>query len=199
MQSQKNLPYSLHGTPNNAQNTQKKLGVAFSYLERIKEINVICFPKKISLKLTLEKIISSKGQVQKRIKYNHLPSNYSTFKIWRTQIATWLPHFSSVFYVLAVSYLEMTFLLPSRRDIKDISIYITVKFKAMCTSINWILLSKNEFFTSRKSCHSTADDKLLFFKDVCRSNNHNHGVEWWVPTFARLTPKQKGHASGMHL
>ena len=31
MQSRKNLPYR---TPNNAQNTQHKLGVAFSYLER---------------------------------------------------------------------------------------------------------------------------------------------------------------------
>ena len=34
MQSQKNLPYYLHKTPNNAQNTQHKLGVAISYLER---------------------------------------------------------------------------------------------------------------------------------------------------------------------
>ena len=30
----KNLPYLLHSTPNNAQNTQHKLGVVFSYLER---------------------------------------------------------------------------------------------------------------------------------------------------------------------
>ena len=30
----KNLPYYLHRTPNNAQNTQHKLGVVFSYLER---------------------------------------------------------------------------------------------------------------------------------------------------------------------
>ena len=34
MQSQKNLPYQLHGTANNAPKTQQKLGVAFSYLER---------------------------------------------------------------------------------------------------------------------------------------------------------------------
>ena len=34
MQSRKNLPYKLHRKPNNAQNTQHKLGVAFSYLER---------------------------------------------------------------------------------------------------------------------------------------------------------------------
>ena len=34
MQSKKNLPYKLHRTPNNAQNTQHKLGIAFSYLER---------------------------------------------------------------------------------------------------------------------------------------------------------------------
>ena len=35
-QSQKNLPYKLHRTPNIAKNTQHKLGVAFSYLERKK-------------------------------------------------------------------------------------------------------------------------------------------------------------------
>ena len=95
--------------------------------------------KKISLKLTLEKIISSKGQVQKRIKYNYLPSNYSTFKIWRTQITVASPfQFCFLLPCRPVSYLEMTFLLTSRKDIKDISIYIyiTVKFKAMCTSIN---------------------------------------------------------------
>ena len=34
MKSRKNLPYWLHRTPNNAQNTQHKIGVAFSYLER---------------------------------------------------------------------------------------------------------------------------------------------------------------------
>ena len=34
MQSRKNLPYYLHRTPNNAQNTQHILGVAYSYLER---------------------------------------------------------------------------------------------------------------------------------------------------------------------
>ena len=34
MQSRKNLPYKLYRVPNNAQNTQHKLGVAFSYLER---------------------------------------------------------------------------------------------------------------------------------------------------------------------
>ena len=34
MQSQKNLPYKLHRTPNNAQKIQHNLGVAFSYLER---------------------------------------------------------------------------------------------------------------------------------------------------------------------
>ena len=34
MQSRKNLPYLLRRTPNNAQNTQHKLGVAFLYLER---------------------------------------------------------------------------------------------------------------------------------------------------------------------
>ena len=34
MQPQKNLSYYLHRTPNNAQNTQHKLEVAFSYLER---------------------------------------------------------------------------------------------------------------------------------------------------------------------
>ena len=49
-----------------------------------KKINIICFPKKVSLKLTF-KSISSKGQVQKKIKYYHLPSNYSSFKIWRTK------------------------------------------------------------------------------------------------------------------
>ena len=37
MQSRRNLPYWLHRTPSNAQNTQHKLGVAFSYLERNKE------------------------------------------------------------------------------------------------------------------------------------------------------------------
>ena len=30
----KNVPFYLHRTPNNAQNTQQKLGVTFSYLER---------------------------------------------------------------------------------------------------------------------------------------------------------------------
>ena len=30
----KKLPYKLHRTPNNAQNTQQKLGVALSYLKR---------------------------------------------------------------------------------------------------------------------------------------------------------------------
>ena len=30
----KNLAYKLYRTPNNAQNTQQKLGIAFSYLER---------------------------------------------------------------------------------------------------------------------------------------------------------------------
>ena len=108
--------------------------------------------------------------MQKRIKYNHLPSNYSTFKIWRTQIAVAFP-FQICFLrpCRPVSYLEISFLLPSRKDIKDISIYIyiTVKFKAMCTGINWILLSKTEFFSSCKSCHSTADDKLLFFSRMC--------------------------------
>ena len=34
MQSRKNLPYLLHRTPDNAQNTQHELGVAFLYLER---------------------------------------------------------------------------------------------------------------------------------------------------------------------
>ena len=34
MQCRKNLPYYLHRIPNNAQNTQHKLGVAFAYLER---------------------------------------------------------------------------------------------------------------------------------------------------------------------
>ena len=31
---EKNLPYKLHRKPSNAQNTQHKLEVAFSYLER---------------------------------------------------------------------------------------------------------------------------------------------------------------------
>ena len=31
---EKSLPYKLHRTPNNAQNTQHKLGIAFLYLER---------------------------------------------------------------------------------------------------------------------------------------------------------------------
>ena len=35
MQSQQNLAYKLHRTPNNLQTTQHKLGIAFSYLERI--------------------------------------------------------------------------------------------------------------------------------------------------------------------
>ena len=34
MQSRKNLPYYLHRTPNNAQNTQHKSGVAFEVQER---------------------------------------------------------------------------------------------------------------------------------------------------------------------
>jgi len=91
--------------------------------------------QKISLKLIF-KSISSKGQVQKRIKYNHLPSNYSTFKIWRTQITVASPfQFCFLRPCRPVSYLEMTFLLTSRKDIKDINIDITVTFKAMCTSI----------------------------------------------------------------
>ena len=36
MQSRKNLSFLFHTTPNNAQNTQHKLGLAFSYLERNK-------------------------------------------------------------------------------------------------------------------------------------------------------------------
>ena len=40
MQSRKNLPYYVHRTPKNAHNTQHKLGVAFSYLERNKNIEV---------------------------------------------------------------------------------------------------------------------------------------------------------------
>ena len=38
MQSQKNLPYQLHRKPNNAQNTQQKLGVAFEVRERKRTI-----------------------------------------------------------------------------------------------------------------------------------------------------------------
>ena len=40
MQSRKTLPYQLHRTPNNAQNTQHKLGVAFSCLERNKYFGI---------------------------------------------------------------------------------------------------------------------------------------------------------------
>ena len=36
MQSLKSLPYKLHRTPNNTQNSQHKQGVAFSYLEHNK-------------------------------------------------------------------------------------------------------------------------------------------------------------------
>ena len=43
--SQKNLPYQLHRTPNNAQNSQQKLGVASSYLERNK---ISIFKNKLS-------------------------------------------------------------------------------------------------------------------------------------------------------
>ena len=39
MQSRKNFPYKLHRTPNNAQITQHKLRVAFSYLERNYTLN----------------------------------------------------------------------------------------------------------------------------------------------------------------
>ena len=34
MKSRKNLPYKLNREPNDAQNTQHKLGAAFSYVER---------------------------------------------------------------------------------------------------------------------------------------------------------------------
>ena len=34
MKSRKNLPYKLNREANDAQNTQDKLGVAFSYVER---------------------------------------------------------------------------------------------------------------------------------------------------------------------
>ena len=34
MQSKNNLPYELHRTPSKAHNTEHKLGIAFSYLER---------------------------------------------------------------------------------------------------------------------------------------------------------------------